>query len=176
MSSTIPAVTGWCTFTVAGRLCGLDVTRVQEVLRPTPITPLPLAPPAVRGLLNLRGRIVPAVDLRHVLGLPASSPDVEGGHLIVFDGVSPVSLVVDAIGDVQGAEGAGVVPVPHTLGGPARDLVAGAVPLADGLLLVLDLDRTLDRAFADADATPSPGAPNRPGEAGRPPRPAGGTP
>jgi purine-binding chemotaxis protein CheW len=176
VSSVLPAVSGWCTFTVADRLCGLEVTRVQEVLRPTPVTRLPLAPPAVRGLLNLRGRIVPAVDLRLVLGLPPAPNGTAGGHLIVFDGASPVSLVVDAIGDVQRAEGTVVLPVPHTLDGPARDLVAGAVPLPDGLLLVLDLDRTLDRAFAQADAMPRPGFTNGPGETGRPPRPAGGTP
>jgi len=63
-------------------------------------------------------------------------------------------------------ESAALVPVPHTLDGPARDLVAGAVPLPDGLLLVLDLDRTLERAFTDADAI---------SHTGRPPRPAGGT-
>lgn len=161
------AVTGWCTFTVADRLCGLDVTRVQEVLRPQPVTALPLAPPAVLGLLNLRGRIVPAVDLRAVLGLPAAPASAPGGHLIVFDGDSPVSLIVDSIGDVRHADGVALVAVPHTLGGPARALVAGAVPLPDGLLLVLDLDRTLERAFAGASA---------PDPTGRPPRPAGGTP
>lgn len=160
-----PVTTGWCTFTVAGRRCGIEVTRVQEVLRAAAITPLPLAPPAVRGLLNLRGRIVPAVDLRHVLDLPPAEAGANAGHLIVFDGGSPVSLVVDAIGDVHRADGAAVVPVPHTLAGPARDLVAGTVPLADGLLLVLDLDRTLDRAFAAPDALLAPG---------RDPRPAGG--
>jgi purine-binding chemotaxis protein CheW len=161
------AVTGWCTFTVAGRLCGLDVARVQEVLRPQPMTPLPLAPPAVRGLLNLRGRIVPAVDLREVLGLAGSAAPAPGGHLVVFDGESPVSLTVDSIGDVCHAADAAPVPVPHTLEGPARDLIAGAVPLPDGLLLLLDLDRTLERAFAGANALPI---------TGRPPRPAGGTP
>lgn len=159
------AQTGWCTFTVAGRLCGLDVTRVQEVLRPQPVTRLPLAPPAVRGLLNLRGRIVPAVDLREVLGLGGATAADAGGHLVVFDGDAPVSLVVDAIGDVRHADGAKLVPVPHTLEGPARDVVAGAVPLADELLLVLDLDRTLERAFA---------APKASATTGRPPRPAGG--
>lgn len=165
MSANAAAASGWCTFTVAGRLCGLDVTRVQEVLRPQPVTSLPLAPPAVRGLLNLRGRIVPAVDLRAVLGLPPAESAAPGGHLIVFDGESPVSLVVDAIGDVRRTDGAALVPVPHTFAGPARDLVTGAVPLPDGLLLVLDLDRMLERAFADADA---------PHLTGRPPRPAGG--
>jgi purine-binding chemotaxis protein CheW len=165
MSAPAATATGWCTFTLAGRSYGLDVTRVQEVLRPLPITRLPLAPPAVRGLLNLRGRIVPAVDLRHVLGLPAAPTGSAAGHLVVFDGASPVSLLVDAIGDVHRADGAALVPVPHTLDGSARELLAGALPLPDSLLLVLDLDRTLERAFADANA---------PHDAGRPPRPAGG--
>lgn len=166
MSATSAVTTGWCTFTVAGSLCGLDVTRVQEVLRPQAVTPLPLAPAAVRGLLNLRGRIVPAVDLREVLGLRGEPATAPGGHLIVFDGDSPVSLIVDSIGDVRHADGAALVPVPHTLDGPAGDLVTGALPLPDGLLLALDLDRTLERAFAGANARPT---------AGLPPRPAGGT-
>lgn len=157
--------TGWCTFTVAGRQCGLDVERVQEVLRPQPMTSLPLAPPAVRGLLNLRGRIVPAVDLRVVLGLAGTDATAPGGHLVVFDGESPVSLIVDSIGDVRHAADVAPVPVPHTLEGPARDLIAGAVPLPDGLILILDLDRTLERAFAGANPIPI---------TGRPPRPAGG--
>ena len=169
MSANSPAntATGWCTFTVAGLHCGLDVARVQEVLRPQPMTSLPLAPPAVRGLINLRGRIVPAVDLRVVLGLAAAESPAPGGHLVVFDGESPVSLTVDGIGDVRHAADVAPVPVPHTLDGPARDLIAGAVPLPEGLLLLLDLDRTLERAFAGASPIPI---------TGRPPRPAGGTP
>jgi purine-binding chemotaxis protein CheW len=167
MNPTAPAATGWCTFTVEGLHCGLDVARVQEVLRPQAVTPLPLGPAAVRGLLNLRGRIVPAVDLRDVLGLRGTPGREPGGHLIVFDGESPVSLIVDAIGDVQHADALRLVPVPHDLDGPARDLVAGVVPLADSLLLVLDLDRTLERAFSATDAHPT---------TGRPPRSAGGSP
>lgn len=165
-AATAPA-TGWCTFTVGGRHCAVDVTRVQEVLRPLPVTPLPLAPPAVRGLVNLRGHIVPVVDLRIVLGLPAGPAAAAGGHIIVHDGETPVALLVDAIGDVRRAEGAGLVPVPHTLEGPAGELVAGALPLPDELLLALDLDRTLDRAFDGAAVTV---------HAGRAERPAGGTP
>lgn len=158
--------TGWCTFIVAGRQFGLDVARVQEVLKPQPMTSLPLAPPAVSGLLNLRGRIVPAVDLRVVLGLAGTESPPPGGHLVVFDAESPVSLTVDAIGDVRHAGDVSPVPVPHTLEGPARELISGAVPLPDGLLLLLDLDRTLERAFAGADPIPI---------TGRAPRPAGGT-
>ncbi len=156
---------GWCTFTLEGRVCGLDVTRVQEVLRPLPVTRLPHAPGHVRGLINLRGRIVPAVDLRGVLGLPAGP--APGGHLIVTDGETPVSLLVDAIGDVRRGDGLAPAPVPHVLEGPAGDVVDGVVTLDDQLLLVLDLDRLLDRAFGGARAATVPG---------RSPRPAGGTP
>ncbi len=153
-----PVTTGWCTFTVAGRRCGIEVTRVQEVLRAAAITPLPLAPPAVRGLLNLRGRIVPAVDLRHVLDLPPAEAGASAGHLIVFDGGSPVSLVVDAIGDVPRRRRAWCRCRTRS---PARLATSSRarVPLADGLLLVLDLDRTLDRAFAAPDASRTPARP-----------------
>lgn len=161
------AVPGWCTFGLDGRLCGFDVSRVREVMRPQPVTRLPHAPRAVSGLINLRGAIVPAVDLRAVLGLAPAPPGTPGGQLIVFDGDSPVSLVVDTIGDVRREGVDALVPVPHTLEGPARELVAGAVPLADGLLLVLDLDRVLEHAFGGSSALTANG---------RVPRPAGGTP
>ena len=139
---------GWCTFQVSDGLYGLDVARVHEVLRPQPLTRVPLAPPAVAGLLNLRGQIVPAVDLRTLFGLdPLASP---GGLVVVRSGDGLTALVVDAIGDVRRPEGARV-PLEHGDGDPFRTCT---VPLADRLLTVLDVDRLLELAFDPAGREP----------------------
>jgi purine-binding chemotaxis protein CheW len=151
--------TGWCTFTLGEGLYGVELERMHEVLRPQPLTRVPLAPPAVAGLLNLRGRIVPAVDPRHALGLePRRSAPGEGGPgaLVVVRGAAAaagapdlVALLVDEIGDVQRA---GRDPAPP---GPPPALASAIVPLADRLLVVLDVDRLLERAFARTSGDPS---------------------
>ena len=139
---------GWCTFLVAEGLYGLDVARVHEVLRPQPLTRVPLAPPSVAGLLNLRGQIVPAVDLRTLFGLaPLTTP---GGLVVVRGDDGLTALVVDAIGDVRRPEGARV-PLEHGDGDPFRICT---VPLSDRLLTVLDVDRLLELAFDPAGREP----------------------
>ena len=139
---------GWCTFLVAEGLYGLDVARVHEVLRPQPLTRVPLAPPSVAGLLNLRGQIVPAMDLRTLFGLaPLTTP---GGLVVVRGDDGLTALVVDAIGDVRRPEGARV-PLEHGDGDPFRICT---VPLSDRLLTVLDVDRLLELAFDPAGREP----------------------
>jgi len=155
--SAAPGSAGWCTFGLAGALYGVDVERVQEVLRPTGLTRLPRAPLPVRGLLNLRGQIVPAIDLRVALGLPAAPDGAPRPNLIVRDGAAAVSLIVDTIGDVQPPDAGTLEPAPGTAGGPAGHLLSGVIPLADRLLLVLDLDRTLDHAFSTDSTTTAAG-------------------
>jgi len=155
----------WCTFVVADALYGVELERVQEVLRAQPITRVPLAAPALVGLLNLRGRIVPAVDLRTVLGLPPRRPGTRRGEqdsgLVVVRGADgPVALVVDAIADVRRAieaPAAAQRAIP-----PAREAsdprFACAVPLPERLLVVLDLDHTLELAFTRPAADSGPEA------------------
>jgi purine-binding chemotaxis protein CheW len=127
---------------------GIEVLEVQEVIRHQEMTRVPLAPAVVRGLINLRGQIVTAIDLRRRLGFP----DRLGGELpvnvVVRTEDGAVSLLVDEIGDVLQVSEESFERPPETLKGPARELVRGAYKLADRLLLALDLDRILDtRAF-----------------------------
>lgn len=142
MNPALMAVeTGWCTFQVSDGLYGLDVVRVHEVLRPQPLTRVPLAPPAVAGLLNLRGQIVPAVDLRTLFGFaPLATP---GGFVVVRGTDGLTALIVDAIGDVRRPEGA-LAPLDHGDGDPFR---TSTIPLPDRLLTVFDVDRLLELAF-----------------------------
>ena len=136
----------FCTFHVAGLLLGVDVLEVQEVIRYHPMTRVPHAPRVVRGLINLRGQIVTALDLRMRLGLPERAPDELPMNVVVRTDGGAVSLLVDEIGDViEAAEGA-LVPPPETLRGPARALVSAVCKLEDRLLLALDVARTIDIA------------------------------
>ncbi len=149
-----------CTFSVGGLLLGVEVSHVQEVLCRREMTRVPLAPPSIRGLLNLRGQIVPAIDLRVCLELPPCDGEGLLNVVVRSDGAA-VSLLVDKIGDVlQAAAGAFEAP-PETLVGPRRRLIRGAYKLEGRLLFLLDVDSALARA-AEAAAPGSPEAP-RPG-------------
>jgi len=136
----------WCTFQIAGGHYGIELARVQEVLRPLPVTRLPLGPPAIAGLINLRGRIVTVVDARAVLGVGEPGTPA-AGLIVVRGGEGPVALLVDAIGDVRRPTSP-----PALAAEPAADergsLVACTLALPGELLVVLDLDRLLARAFA----------------------------
>ena len=134
----------YSTFTVADRYLGVPVERVQEVLRAQPITPVPMAHGHVEGLLNMRGQIVTALNLRARLGLPPREPDAPTANVIVLTEDGPLSLVVDALGDVVPVHEGLFEPPPDTLQTDTRHLIKGAYKLDDALLLDLDLDRTLD--------------------------------
>jgi purine-binding chemotaxis protein CheW len=138
-----------CTFRVADHLLGLDISVVQEVLRRQEITRLPLAAPAVRGVINLRGRIVPAVDLRRCLDLPPAGGGAEPSNIVVRGREdAAASLLVDEIGDVVTVPAASYERAPETMRGAARELIHGVFPLHDRLVLELDLGKVLRAAYA----------------------------
>lgn len=143
----------YCTFFLDGYYFGIDVLEVQEVIRCQPMTPTPLAPPVVRGLMNLRGQIVTALDLRRRLDLPDRPDGAAPVNVIVPTDDGAVSLLVDEIGDVVAVTDGAFERPPETLRGPARDLIRGAYKLSDRLLLALDLDRVLDAKAFDPPAT-----------------------
>ena len=116
--------TQYCTFYVGGLFLGVDVLSVQEVLRASPLSKVPLAPPTVEGLLNLRGQIVTTIDLRRRLG---------------FDG--HVSLLVDAVGDVIEVTDESFEAPPETLAPATRALIRGVHKLPKHLLHLLDPDQ-----------------------------------
>lgn len=138
----------FATFFAAGRFFGVDVLRVQEVLRFQPMTGVPLASEVIEGLINLRGQIVTAIDLRRRLGLPARPHDQTPMNLVVRTEDGAVSLLVDEIGDVLDVDPGDFERPPDNLDSGARELVRGVYKLKDRLLLVLDVDRTVDGAAA----------------------------
>jgi purine-binding chemotaxis protein CheW len=133
----------YCTFYVAGHYLGLDVLKVQEVIRYQEMTRVPLAPPVVRGLINLRGQIVTAIDLRRRLELEDRAADQLPVNVVVHTDDGAVSLLVDEIGDVLKVSEKLFEHPPETLKGTARELIRGAYKLTDRLLLILDTERTV---------------------------------
>jgi purine-binding chemotaxis protein CheW len=134
----------YCTFWVAGQFFGVSVNEVQEVLRHQPMTPVPRANEAVRGLINLRGQIVTAVDLRVRLGLPPRAEGELPMNVIVRSRGEVVSLLVDDIGDVIDTAGLEVENVPSTMPARMAEVVRCVRPMADAVLLVLDADLAVD--------------------------------
>jgi len=133
----------YVTFTLGDHLYGVDVARVQEVLRAQARARVPLAPEVVSGLVNLRGQVVLTIDLRTRLGLAARPGDTEPMMVVAQVDGEPVSMLVDEIGDVLDL-GAGTFEAPpETLPAALRGLVVGAHKLTDRLLLVLDVDEAV---------------------------------
>jgi purine-binding chemotaxis protein CheW len=141
----------YCTFYVDGHFFGLDVLNVQEIIRSQEMTRVPLAPRVVRGLINLRGQIVTAIDLRRRLGLRERDIDQAPINVVVHTEDGAVSLLVDEIGDVLEVSERTFERPPDTLQGMARELIRGACKLPDRLLLVLDADKVVDLSIGSRD-------------------------
>jgi purine-binding chemotaxis protein CheW len=134
------------TFFVADLFFGVDVLRVQEVLRFQQMTRVPQAPEVIEGLINLRGQIVTAIDMRRRLRLPPRAGDQTPMNMVVRTEDGAVSLLVDEIGDVLDVDASTYERPPENLDPAARDLIRGVYKLKNRLLLVLDAERTVDLA------------------------------
>ena len=131
------------TITVGGQPCGVPVLLVRDVLGTQSITPIPLAPVEIEGAMNLRGRIVTAVDLRRRLGLPPREAGAQPMSIVVEHGGELYSMLADAVGDVVPLAAADRAPNPPTLDALWRDVSRG-VHRSDGqLLILLDVERLL---------------------------------
>ena len=132
-----------CTFVLENQLFGINVDCVLEVIRSLPITKVPLAPEAVSGLINLRGQIVTAVDLRRRLELLNSTQaSTQRMNIIIRTPEGPLCFPIDEVGDVMTVEESLFEPVPDTMTGIARKMIDSVCKLPDRLLLVLKSDFT----------------------------------
>ncbi len=134
----------YCTFYLDGLFFGVEVMKVQEVIRYQEMTRVPLASDVVRGLINLRGQIVSALDLRRRLNLNDRPKDQLPMNVVVRAGESVVSLLVDEIGDVLEASEDDFEQPPETLAKGAREMVHGVYKLPRQLLLILDTERAVN--------------------------------
>jgi purine-binding chemotaxis protein CheW len=133
----------FCTLYLDNLLFGVEVMKVQEVIRFQEMTRVPLASPMVRGLINLRGQIVTAIDLRRRLQLPELSSDRLPMNVVVRTEEGAVSLLVDEIGDVLEVTEESFESPPETLRGAAREFIRGTYKLPERLLLVLDTEKAV---------------------------------
>ena len=131
------------TASIGDQLCGIAVLQVQDVLAPQRITPIPLAPPEVSGSLNLRGRIVTAIDLRIRMGLPPRDEDERTMSIVVEHQHELYSLIVDDVGDVLKVSEKNFDRNPATLDALWRTYSEGVYRLEEGLLVVLDVSTLL---------------------------------
>ena len=131
----------FCTFYLNKLLFGVELKGVQEVIHSLDMTKVPLAPAMVSGLINLRGQIVTAVDLRCRLELEPAPPGMLAMNVVVRSEDGSVSLLVDEIGDVVEVEETTFEPPPETLHGSVRTVILGVHKLKDRLMLMLDIEK-----------------------------------
>jgi purine-binding chemotaxis protein CheW len=142
-----------CTFLLDGLLFGVDVVRVQEVIRYQQMTPVPLAPPVICGLINLRGQIVLALDMRARLEFAPRAAGELPMNVVIRSETGPVSLLVDEIADVVEVQQDTFEPAPETMSSLGRELITGVYKLDGSLLLLLDTDRAIK---VDRSGGPTP--------------------
>ncbi len=136
----------FCTFYLDKLMFGVELQKVQEVMRYLELTPIPLAPDVVSGLMNLRGQIVTAVDLRRRLELPNRPDDMLPMNVVIRSADGAVSLLVDEIGDVVEVDDDSFERPPETLQGKVREVILGVHKLDKHLLHVLDTDKAHETA------------------------------
>lgn len=132
-----------CTFRLGPLYLGIDVRDVREVLHHADITGVPHAGTSVEGLINLRGQIATTIELRRRLELEPRDDGLEPIHVVVHSEGEPVTLLVDAIGDVIDTDPETYEEPPATMVGSARELIVGTFKLDQELLLVLDVEKVV---------------------------------
>ena len=138
----------FCTFYLDKVLFGVELRGVQEVIQQVELTDVPLAPAVVGGLINLRGQIVTAIDLRRRLELPERPDDIRPVNVVVRTRDGAVSLLVDEIGDVVEVEQDTFEAPPETLQGKIRMVILGVHKLDRQLMHLLDIERACETAEA----------------------------
>jgi purine-binding chemotaxis protein CheW len=133
----------FCTFFLKDQFFGVPVQKVQEVIRYQEMTRVPLTPPVIRGLINLRGQIVLAIDLRRRFAMEDRPETQLPMNVVVRTEDGPVSFLVDEIGDVLEVDEESFERPPDTVEGQTRELVLGVYKLREQLMLVLDTERAV---------------------------------
>lgn len=138
------------TINLSGQLLGIPVLDVHDVLNAQKMTKIPLAPPSVAGVLNLRGRIVTAIDLRVHLGFPPRGEDEKSMSVVVEHNGDPYSLLIDSVGEVLALPDDDFEKSPVTLDDRLRAVCGGVYRLEKELLVVLEVSTLLDFDVSDA--------------------------
>ena len=140
------------TMSVDGQMLGIPVLQVQDVLGEQKVTKVPLAPREVAGSLNLRGRVVTAINLRRKLGMPEIPPGMKTMYIVVEHKGELYSLIVDTVGEVLSLPDKDFENVPATLETSWRSLALGIYRLKEQLLMILDVPAMLETFFVKDDS------------------------
>lgn len=143
---------------LAGERYGIEVRGVHEIIRLTTITALPGADRSFCGVINLRGRIIPVMDLRQRFGLPEVEATRFSRIVIAEAGGAQIGLVVDAVNEVVHIAAAAIEPALGLAGSAAAEYLTGIARATDGLVIVLDLERLVRIPIPDPVPVPEPGA------------------
>lgn len=141
----------WVTFALGGETFGLPVTHVVEILRVSGITRVPHAPPTVRGMTNMRGKVLPVVDLRVCLGLPPVELDAQRRILVIASRGRHIGLLVDAVQQVERIDRDSVQPPPPDVMTSESEYIIGVIQVSARLVILLDADRVLSIHSAAGD-------------------------
>lgn len=145
----------YCSFHLDGRIYGMDILGIQEILRHQEITPVPNAPAYVEGLINLRGQIAVVLNLRKRLGMSPAHDVGKAIHIIAEIDGEAVSLLADAAGDVYALDPAALAPCPGQMANGEVNLVQGVFQLESGLMHILDPRLLMDAGLAAGVTSPA---------------------
>ncbi len=133
------------TFSIGDEEFGVDILKVQEIIRTMEITKVPKAPDFVEGVINLRGKVIPIIDLRKRFGMETRGHDKDTRIIVIEINNMIVGFVVDSVSEVLRISADTVEPPPPVVAGVESEYIKGVGKLADRLLIMLDLDRLLSR-------------------------------
>ena len=131
------------TFSIGGEEFGFDILKVMEIIRTKEITKVPKAPEFVEGVINLRGTVIPIIDLRRRFGLEPKAGDTDTRIIVIEINGMTVGFVVDSVSEVLRIPANTVEPAPAVVSGLDSDYISGVGKLEDRLLILLDLDKLL---------------------------------
>jgi purine-binding chemotaxis protein CheW len=133
----------FATFFVGGALCGINILNIQEINKHFDITQVPQSSDYIKGILNLRGRIVTIIDLGKKLGLEPVNQTIDNRNIIVNSEDEHIGLLVDSISDVAIANQEDIEPAPSNIGGVKGKYFQGVLKTEDQLIGILDIDEVL---------------------------------
>ncbi|HEY6872602.1 MAG TPA: chemotaxis protein CheW [Geobacteraceae bacterium] len=136
-------------FRLGEDLYAADIMRIKEIIRLQKLANLPKSPPFVEGVLNLRGTVIPVVDLRKRFDLPVTSHGRDTRLLIVTVGGQLLGLVVDEVSEVISVPVKDIKPPPHVAHGVGAEYLVGVCLVKDSLIMLLNLDRILSDRESD---------------------------
>jgi purine-binding chemotaxis protein CheW len=134
------------TFTISSEEFGLDILKVQEIIRTMEITRVPRAPAFVEGVINLRGKVIPIVDLRARFGMESKPHDSQTRIIVVELNAMIVGFVVDSVSEVLRIQSNTVEPPPPIVSGIDSEYISGVGKLDDRLLILIDINKLLSDA------------------------------